>query len=76
MTLKNGKAVAGITRKETKTDITLISPEGGLVTIKKGDIKTKQKGPSGMPPGLQTVISKRELRDVIEYLASLKQAPK
>jgi|TARA_B100001250_G_scaffold357189_1_gene332766 hypothetical protein len=35
-----------------------------------------QKGPSGMPPGLQAVISKRELRDVIEYLASLKQAPK
>ena len=31
--------------------------------------------PSGMPPGVQAVISKRELRDVIEYLASLKQAP-
>ena len=29
-----------------------------------------------MPPGLQAVISKRELRDVIEYLASLRQAPK
>ena len=76
MTLKNGKSVAGITRKETKTEITLISPEDGLVTINKSDIKTKQKGPSGMPPGLQAVISKRELRDVIEYLASLKQAPK
>ena len=46
------------------------------MTINKADIKTKQKGPSGMPPGLQAVISKRELRDVIEYLASLKQAPK
>ena len=76
VTLKNGKSVAGITRKETKTDITLNSPEDGLVTIKKADIKTKQKGPSGMPPGLQAVISKRELRDVIEYLASLRQAPK
>jgi quinoprotein glucose dehydrogenase len=76
VTLKNGKAVAGITRKETKTELTLISPEDGLVTINKSDIKTKQKGPSGMPPGLQAVISKRELRDVIEYLASLKQAPK
>lgn len=76
VTLKNGNAVAGITRKETPTELTLISPEDGVVTIKKVDIKAKQKGPSGMPPGLQAVISKRELRDVIEYLASLKQAPK
>ena len=43
VTLKNGKSVAGITRKETKTDITLNSPEDGLVTIKKADIKTSKK---------------------------------
>ena len=44
--------------------------------MKKADIKSKVKGPSGMPPALQLVMSKRELRDVIEYLASLKTVPK
>jgi len=76
VTLKNNKAVAGITRKETATELTLLSPEDGPVTVKKADIKSKVKGPSGMPPALQLVMSKRELRDVIEYLASLKTVPK
>ena len=52
------------------------SPEDGLVTVKTADIKERIKGPSGMPPGLQMVISKSELRDLIEFLAQQKKPAK
>ena len=70
--LKNGSGHAGIINKETATELLLNSPEDGLVTVKTADIKERIKGPSGMPPGLQMIVSKRELRDLIEYLASQK----
>ena len=70
--LKNGSGHAGIINKETASELLLNSPEDGLVTVKTADIKERIKGPSGMPPGLQMIVSKRELRDLIEYLASQK----
>ena len=76
ISLKNGQGYAGIIKNETDNEVIINSPEDGLVTIKTADIKERIKGPSGMPPGLQMVISKSELRDLIEFLAQQKKPAK
>lgn len=72
ITMKDGISYAGIITKETADELLVNSPEDGFVTLKKSDIESKQRGSSGMPEGLAAVLSARDLRDLIEYLASLK----
>ncbi len=72
VTKNNGQQVAGIVRSETATDLVIISPEDGMVTVKKADVKSREKSPSGMLEGVADAIGARDLRDVIEYLATLK----
>jgi len=73
-TLSNGDIKAGILKSETADAITLVLPVPGATpeVVKKADIKQREKMPSGMPPGLGEFLSKRELRDILEYVASLK----
>ncbi len=73
ITLKNGQGYAGIIKSETDKEMVINSPEDGIVTVKTADIKERIKGPSGMPPGLQLVATKNELRDLIEFLAQQKK---
>jgi quinoprotein glucose dehydrogenase len=73
VTTSNGKSVSGIVKAETKGTLTLITPEAKLVTIKKGDIEERQAGKSAMPEDLIKHLSRAELRDLVEYLACLKQ---
>jgi hypothetical protein len=42
------------------------------VTVKKADVRTRDKSPSGMPEGLAETLGARDLRDVVEYLSTLK----
>jgi quinoprotein glucose dehydrogenase len=80
--LKNGDVVSGIVKKETDQELTLnviVDPTRGIVrpqTIKKKDIDRRRGGQSAMPEGLVKTLSKRDLRNLIEYLASLKDPPK
>jgi len=50
----------------------LNSPEDGIITIDADNINSREKGLSGMPEGLYLMLSKREIRDLIAYLGSLK----
>lgn len=70
--LMDGRFFAGIIKQETETEIILASPEDGLVTLKKSEIKSRERGASGMPEGINDILSKAELRDVMAYLQSLK----
>ncbi len=73
ITRKNGDAVAGTVRSETAAEIVLINPEDGSdVHIPKADVKAREKGVSGMPEGLAGALTRQELRDVIEFLGTLK----
>lgn len=69
---KSGVAYAGLLKRETDDSIEILSPEDGLETIKKSEIETRQNGRSGMPDNLRKMLSRRELRDLVEYLAGLK----
>jgi quinoprotein glucose dehydrogenase len=70
--LNNGVSYAGLLKNETPETIELFSPEDGLVTIKKSDIKTRTRGLSGMLDNMREMLTKREIRDLVEYLSTLK----
>lgn len=50
----------------------LNSPEEGFVTLRQNDITDRQRGMSGMPEGIGQTLSKCDLRDLVEFLATLK----
>jgi quinoprotein glucose dehydrogenase len=72
--MKNGASYAGVFKNETENELVINSPEDGIVKIAKADIKTRDRGSSGMPEGLGDILSKRDLRDLLEYLTTLKSA--
>jgi quinoprotein glucose dehydrogenase len=77
LTLKSGDIVAGLLKSEDANGVTLTSlVDGKPVTVKTGDIGERTQVPSPMPPGLGEVLGARGLRDVVEYLASLREPAK
>ena len=70
--LRNGTTYAGTVKRETETELEVNSPEDGLLQIKKSDIKARERGLSAMPEELRQVLTKRDLRDLVEFLATLK----
>ena len=70
--MKDGTSFAGVVQSESDAELVLNSPEDGIVKIKKADITGRERGISSMPEGLGTMLSKRDLRDLVEYLSSLK----
>ena len=72
LTMKNGTLHAGSVKQETTEELVLNSPEEGFLTLRKSDITDRQRGLSGMPEGLGQTLSKRDLRDLVEFLATVK----
>lgn len=68
VTMKNGTFYAGLLKSENDTEIELNSPEDGIVKLKKSEIESQQKGLSGMPEGMNNILSKQDLRHLVEYL--------
>lgn len=72
VTLKDGSSFAGIVKSETPESLMINSPEDGLITVKKAEVVKRDRGLSPMPEELGTILSKRELRDLVEFLATLR----
>lgn len=70
--LNDGRNFAGIVQSETDAELVLNSPEDGLVKIKKSEIKSRDRTMSGMPEEFSFALSRQEVRNLVEYLASLK----
>lgn len=73
LVLADGRIVSGIVRKETEDDITLVKPTGEQVVVPIDDIDAEAEGLSGMPADLYKSLSRREIRDLVAYLATLKK---
>ena len=69
---EGGAEFAGVVKRETKDELELVSFEDGTVIVEKKRITFRRKGLSGMPVGLHAMLGKQNLRDLIEFLASLK----
>jgi quinoprotein glucose dehydrogenase len=73
LTLIDDNIAAGILSADDATSVTLKSLiDGSAQKIEKSRIKGRTGIPSAMPPGLGEVVGKRGLRDLVEYLATLK----
>lgn len=75
LTTRSGASLAGVVTEETPKRLTLRGADGALHEIDRADIATQTPPISVMPPMLG-ILSKREIRDVVEYLASLTKLPK
>jgi quinoprotein glucose dehydrogenase len=73
LTLKNGKFVTGVLKAEDGKQVRLMTAEGTLVTVAKARISERNRGPSAMPSDLLKHLSKADLRDLVEFLANLKE---
>ena len=71
--MKNNQNYAGIVKSQSETEIVLNSPEDGLLKLKKSDVARTAKGLSPMPDSFAQVMSKRDIRDLVEFLTSLKK---
>ncbi|HZV33401.1 MAG TPA: c-type cytochrome, partial [Verrucomicrobiae bacterium] len=71
--MKNGQSYAGVVKSQDDQYLNIFSVEdNSLVKLKKADIKTQVKGPSPMPEGMGNILSKQDLRNLVEFLATLK----
>jgi len=59
-------------KSETENVLELNSPEDGLVKINKADIKTRDRGLSAMPEELRQILTKQDLRNLVEFLSTSK----
>jgi quinoprotein glucose dehydrogenase len=67
-----GRAVSGIVVSEDNERLTLRSAEGELLTLQQDEIDERVPGPSSMPADLVSKLSRRELRDLVAWLGSLR----
>jgi len=70
--LQNDSIEVGRLEKETDSALTLLLADGQRKTIAKTDIKARKAALSAMPEDIVKQLSRRDLRDLIEFLAGLK----
>ncbi|WP_236621168.1 PVC-type heme-binding CxxCH protein [Rhodopirellula sallentina] len=73
---EDGGVFTGIVATETEDTVELIAADGSRNVIEKELIVARKKGKSSMPAGLADLMSPRELRDLVAYLASLQVDPR
>ena len=74
--LNDDRTVSGVIKSEDKKTIRLLTAENQELVIPVEDVAERRTGPSAMPADLYQKLTRRELRDVVEFLASLKEPPK
>jgi putative heme-binding domain-containing protein len=72
VTLKDGQIITGVLEEETKEELILRTSDAEPMEIAVSRIEKRENGMSAMP-AMGRLITKRELRDLIEYLSSLKK---
>jgi quinoprotein glucose dehydrogenase len=70
--LTNGTLVSGIVKEDNAKEVKLMTAEGKLVTVPRKQVEERSRGKSAMPEDVMKYLSKRELRDLVEFLAGLK----
>ncbi|WP_149242326.1 HEAT repeat domain-containing protein [Dyadobacter sp. 32] len=72
LTLKDGQSAAGILTSENDHELVLKTSEAEPLKIAVSRIAKRDNVPSSMPP-MGAMMTKREIRDVVEFLAGLKK---
>ncbi|MCU0392307.1 MAG: hypothetical protein MUE81_14415, partial [Thermoflexibacter sp.] len=72
ITTKNKETISGIVMEESNTKVKLKIGKSDIREIDKDNIDSRKTIPSGMPP-MGNALTKREIRDLIAFLSSLKE---
>ena len=70
--MDSGLIHAGIIKSDEGTRLSLQKPDGSIVVVDKSKIEDRAVGKSGMPEDLVKKLTKSEIRDLVEFLATLK----
>jgi quinoprotein glucose dehydrogenase len=73
ITLKDGTTRSGTLSGEDEASVSVKLPDNSVAKIAKADIGKRETAPSAMPEIFGQILSKTELRDLIEYLSSLNE---
>jgi quinoprotein glucose dehydrogenase len=76
LTLLDGRTVSGVLKGKTKDEYTIATSDAKIVKVPAADVDFEKPDKSAMPDDLVKKLSKRELRDVVEFLASLREPAK
>jgi putative membrane-bound dehydrogenase-like protein len=71
LTLSNGTRVEGLLRQENETSVVVEDASGKSQTIPKTQIAQRGSAASAMPP-MGAILKPREIRDVVEFLTTLR----
>jgi len=63
--------VEGRVLSEDAAQVHMLDADGKKIDVDKSEIASRKTGLSAMPDGLKQYITPREMRDLIEYLATL-----
>jgi quinoprotein glucose dehydrogenase len=73
---KIGRTHIGVVRREDAQYLVLVDADGRLDSIDKSEIVSRERGLSAMPQDIAKTLSKRDLRDLVEFLEGLKTPTK
>ncbi|MGE3408524.1 MAG: PVC-type heme-binding CxxCH protein [Pirellulales bacterium] len=71
LVLQDGTTVGGVIKQEEANQLTIAQPDGTLLTVKLDEIDERTAARSAMPE-MNRALSPRELRDLVEFLTTLK----
>jgi quinoprotein glucose dehydrogenase len=70
--LDDGSTLTGILKSENAKELQVMTAEGKLLSVPKDSIENRKPGKSAMPDDLPGKMTKSDLRDLVEFLSSLK----
>ncbi|MEO6434980.1 MAG: HEAT repeat domain-containing protein, partial [Tepidisphaeraceae bacterium] len=70
--MKAGTKYTGVVRKEDDIEMLVDAGDGATIHITKKEVEKRTKGLSPMPQDITKPLSKRDVRNLVEFLASLK----
>ena len=71
--MADGRTLSGVLRAKDAKSVTIVTAENKTIVVPRDDIDAERPDKSAMPEDLHKKLSKRELRDLVEFLAGLKE---
>jgi quinoprotein glucose dehydrogenase len=75
VTTDEGELFVGIVKRETDESLVLLDADGKEIVIAQESIDDRRPGKSSMPADLINQLTKKEVRDLVEFLANRKSEP-
>ena len=72
LALKDGTVVAGVLKSENAKEVIVVTADAVPVAVPVAEIEERAAGISAMPSDLATKLTPREIRDVVEFLSTMK----